>query len=98
MLKSLHNTIRTFLKKILFIFREGGREGEKEGALMGNQTGDALVHRLALSPLNHTNQGRKILTVVVYKGIWVFSLKINILKISPMFMMINCYLIIIKNI
>ena len=26
-------------------------------ALTGNQTGDPLVHRLALNPLNHTSQG-----------------------------------------
>ena len=26
-------------------------------ALTGNQTGDPLVHRLALNPLNHTIQG-----------------------------------------
>ena len=26
-------------------------------ALTGNQTGDPLVHRLALNPLSHTSQG-----------------------------------------
>ena len=48
--------------------REREREGEKHQcmaashvppacALTGNQTGDPLVHRLALSPLSHTSQG-----------------------------------------
>ena len=27
-------------------------------ALTGNRTGDPLVHRLALNPLRHSNQGR----------------------------------------
>ena len=64
----------------LFIFRERGREGEREAAinvwlplmhpplgtwptiqacaLTGNQTGDPLVRRLALSPLSYTSQGQ----------------------------------------
>ena len=70
-----------FFFKILFIFRQRGREGEREGekyqcvilplthpplgtwlatqvcALTGNQTGNTLVQRLALSPLSHTSQG-----------------------------------------
>ena len=75
-----------FFFKILFIFRERGKEGEREGekhqtceryidqlpltrfqlgtwpatqacALTGNQTGNPLVHRTALNPLNHTSQG-----------------------------------------
>ena len=70
----------SFLSKILFIFRERGREGEGERerhqcvvafrapptgdlpatqacVLTGNQTGNPLVHRLALSPLSHNSQG-----------------------------------------
>ena len=70
----------SFKKKILFISRERGRQGEREEetsmcgclwhvpllgtwpptqacALTGNRTGDPLVRRLALNPLNYTSQG-----------------------------------------
>ena len=74
---------KLLFKKILFIFRERGSEGEKEGekhwwercrlvascapqlgtwpatqacVLTGNWTGDLLVCRLVLNPLNHTSQ------------------------------------------
>ena len=71
-----------FLKRFyLFIFRQRGREGEREGekhqcaaplmcpllgawpaiqtrALVGNRTGDPLVHRPVLNPLSHTSQGQ----------------------------------------
>ena len=62
-----------FYKKILLIFRERGREGERGRetsmceryldwlpptcALIGNWTSDFLAHRPALSPLSHIGQG-----------------------------------------
>ena len=74
------DTLFFFLIFYLFIFRDRGREGEREGeklqcvvashvpplgtwpatqacALTGNQTGDPLVHKLALNLLSHTTHG-----------------------------------------
>ena len=34
-------------------------------ALTGNQTGDLLVHKLALNPLSHTSWGMNILTMLI---------------------------------
>ena len=77
------------LKNILFLFRERGREGEREGernqcvvascapplgtwpatqecALTGSRTGDPLVCRLALNPLEPHQPGPAIL-VLAYR-------------------------------
>ena len=74
--------------KFLFIFREKGREGEREeekhqgvvvshmpptGDLACNPgmwpdwdgTSDPLVHRPALNPLIHSNQGSLFISVVI---------------------------------
>ena len=60
-------------KIFLYIFRERGREGEREGekhqsiaslmpatqacSLTGNQTGDLSIYRTTPDPLSHTSQG-----------------------------------------
>ena len=56
-------------KRFLFIFRQRGREGEREGdkhqcvvashtlPTAGNRTHNPLVHRPALNPLSYTSQG-----------------------------------------
>ena len=79
-----------FLKRFyLLIFREKGREGEREKyqcvvasdasplgtwpatracALTRNQTGDPLVYKPALSPLNYTSQGPLLIFIPLYLG------------------------------
>ena len=37
-------------------------------ALTGNQTSDPFVHRLALSPPNHTSQGQNYLSQLFFSG------------------------------
>ena len=37
-------------------------------ALTGNQTGDPLVHRLALNPLSYTSQGTDVFLNVTIRG------------------------------